>query len=306
MLKRFSAHLFYKIGLLVVLFSILLTGVIFYTVDYYYTDQDTLLDAHELYFYSDLVSRWDFPADTINMKSEIDNLHFIVNIFEIYGNNSSLLWSYPYFVSPENYFSDGDSDDMHELHDVRTPLFVSFGSSEKNVFLTYVNKDSLHFFIALDENVKSEYINYIPPLVVSILFMIVFNLFIRRFLRPIHWMKGRIRKLRGGDLRSVISVVGNDELAELSNSINKMISDIKTLLSQKQQLLLDVSHELRSPLARMRLLVEMLPEHKNRGRLVEEIIFLEGMISNLLFSDKLSVPYTNLDFDKIKISNLII
>ena len=63
-----------------------------------------------------------------------------------------------------------------------------------------------------------------------------------------------------------------------------MIGDIRILLSQKQQLLLDVSHELRSPLARMRLLVEMLPNHKNRAGLVDEIIFLEGMISNLLLS----------------------
>ena len=51
MFRRFTAHLFYKIGLLVVLFSIFLTGVIFYTVDYYYTEQDTILDAQELYFY---------------------------------------------------------------------------------------------------------------------------------------------------------------------------------------------------------------------------------------------------------------
>ena len=97
----------------------------------------------------------------------------------------------------------------------------------------------------------------------------------------------------------------DDELAELSQSINKMISDIKILLSQKQQLLLDVSHELRSPLARMRLLVEMLPEHKNQARLVDEIVFLEGMISNLLFSDKLSVPYSNLEYSRVKTSHLL-
>ena len=118
-------------------------------------------------------------------------------------------------------------------------------------------------------------------------------------------MKKRISLLAAGDMSSKITIRGNDELADLSMSINKMIRDIKTLLNQKQQLLLDVSHELRSPLARIRLLTEMLPEHKNRKKLVDEVVFLEGMISNLLYSDKLSLPYTNVLYENIKTKILI-
>ena len=55
----------------------------------------------------------------------------------------------------------------------------------------------------------------------------------------------------------------------------------------------------------MRLLVEMIPHHKNKAGLVDEIIFLEGMISNLLFSDKLSLPYSNLECSQFTISNLL-
>ena len=302
MFKRFTGHLFYKIGLLVILFSMLLTGVIFYTVDYYYTEQDTILDAQELYFYGYIVNGWDFPKDSIKIKNEIDSLHFNVTF---YNSDSLLLWFYPDLVDPDGYFSYADSRNMEVMHGVKNPLFVSVGSSNTDEYLTYVKKDSLHVFVAVDQEVSPEYVNYFPPIVVSLLFMVVFNFFIRRFLRPIHFMRERIRGFHDGDLKSKISVAGNDELAGLSISINKLMADIKTLLSQKQQLLLDVSHELRSPLARMRLLVEMLPEHKNRARLVDEVVFLEGMISNLLFSDKLSVPYKNLNFDNIKISNLI-
>ena len=302
MFRRFTAHLFYKIGLLVVLFSVFLTAVIFYTVDYYYTEQDTILDAQELYFYGSLVNSWNFPEDSIKIKNEIDNLHFNVTF---YGPDSLPIWFYPQLVDPGGYFSDADSRNMEAWHGVKSPLFVSVGSSDADEYLTYIKKDPFHVFVAVDQEIVPEYINYFPPIVVSILFMMIFNLFVRRFLGPIHFMKKRIRALHDGDLKSKISISGNDELAELSGAINKMIADIKTLLSQKQQLLLDVSHELRSPLARMRLLVEMLPEHKNRKRLVDEVVFLEGMISNLLFSDKLSVPYTNLEYDNIKMSNLI-
>ena len=302
MYKRFTAHLFYKIGLLVALFSLVLSGVVFYVVEYYYTDQDTILDAQELFFYGFLVDSWDFPEDTLSIKREVDNLHLNVSFF---NQDSSVAWFYPQKVNPEGYLDYTNSGDFKDLHNVVTPLFGSFGSNVNGEYMTYVNKDSFHVFLYTDEKYAPEYINYFPPLVVSMVFILIINFFIRRFLQPIQWMRKRIKGLRHGDMKTQITVRGNDELAELSMSINKMISDIKSLLSQKQQLLLDVSHELRSPLARIRLLTEMLPEHKNKIKLVDEVVFLEGMISNLLYSDKLSLPYTNVLVDSIKTKNFI-
>ena len=280
----------------------MLSGVVFYVVEYYYTDQDTILDAQELFFYSYLVDSWAFPEDTISIKSEVDNLHLNVSFF---NQDSSVAWFYPQQVNPEGYLDYTNSSDFREIHNVVTPLFGSFGSNLDGEYMTYVNKDSFHVFLYTDEKYAPEYINYFPPLVVSMVFILIINLFIRRFLQPIQWMKKRIWGLRHGDMKTQITVRGNDELAELSMSINKMISDIKSLLSQKQQLLLDVSHELRSPLARIRLLTEMLPEHKNKNKLVDEVVFLEGMISNLLYSDKLSLPYTNMQVESIKTKNFI-
>ena len=302
MFRRFTAHLFYKIGLLVALFSLVLTGVIFFVVEYYYTDQDTILDAQELYFHSHIVDDWNFPEDSIGIKKDVDDLRFNV---AFYDQDSSVVWFYPKPINPEGYLDYVNSGDYEELHQIISPLFASHGSSIDNEFLTYVKKDSFHVFLYTDVVYSPEYLNYFPPFIVSIVFMLIMNLFIRRFLQPIQWMKKRIRGLRSGDMKSEIVVRGNDELAELSLSINKMIADIKLLLSQKQQLLLDVSHELRSPLARIRLLTEMLPEHKNRKKLVDEVVFLEGMISNLLYSDKLSLPYTNMQVGAIKTQNLI-
>ena len=76
MFKVFTKYLFYKIGLLVVIFSVSLTALIFFTVDYYYTEQDTLLDAQELYFYTKMVSDWGGPPDTSLIKKDVDNLHY--------------------------------------------------------------------------------------------------------------------------------------------------------------------------------------------------------------------------------------
>ena len=98
--------------------------------------------------------------------------------------------------------------------------------------------------------------------------------------------------------------MGTDELAELSISFNKLISEIKDLINQKHRLLLDVSHELKSPLARMLFLVEMIPpENKQTKELKEEIGFLNDMISNLLLTDKLDIPYSQLELEEISPSD---
>ena len=55
----------------------------------------------------------------------------------------------------------------------------------------------------------------------------------------------------------------------------------------------------------MLLLIEMLPKHKNTVKLKEEVKFLEGMISNLLLSDRLSMPYSKLDLQKFSLQDII-
>jgi len=135
--------------------------------------------------------------------------------------------------------------------------------------------------------------------------MIILYIFIRKYLYPVKLLKKRIKKLNQGDLKSEVEIISDDELGQLSENINSMINDIRILLNQKQALLLDVSHELRSPLTRMQLLLEMLPKHKNIDKVKKEILYLEEMISNLLLSDKLSIPYKNLDLKNVSIRTLL-
>jgi signal transduction histidine kinase len=118
-------------------------------------------------------------------------------------------------------------------------------------------------------------------------------------------MKNRIEALEEGDISSEVEIIGEDELADLSISMNQMIKDINSLLENKHQLLLEVSHELRSPLTRMQLLIAMIPKHKNSEKLKGELDSLEWMITNLLLSDRLSLPYSKLDLKKYKTSAII-
>ena len=96
---------------------------------------------------------------------------------------------------------------------------------------------------------------------------------------------------------SKINFSGDDELAVLSQNINQMIKDIKTLLNQKERLLSDVSHELRSPLTKMRLSLAMIPNHKKVAAVEKQIKTLDSLITNILKTRanlyKLKYDYNN-------------
>ena len=193
---------------------------------------------------------------------------------------------------------------------------ASFGRWEENYSADCIEThDGYRYYIISDYLLEDDYedslnLNEGPRgvftwgLFIGIGFILVFVAltynYIRIRLKPIQLMKKRLQDLERGDLESTIKILGKDELAELSISFNRLISEIKALIDQKHRLLLDVSHELKSPLARMLLLIEMIPENnKHIQELREEISFLNDMISNLLLTDKLDIPYSQLDLQKI-------
>ncbi len=189
---------------------------------------------------------------------------------------------------------------------------ASFGVWEDGYYADYIeSKDGYKYYIITNNEIEDSVgigndgsFVFTWGLIIGVLFILVFVAltynYIRIRLRPIQLMKRRLQDLERGDLESKIKIMGTDELAELSVSFNRLISEIKDLIDKKHRLLLDVSHELKSPLARMLLLIEMIPpENKQTEELKEEIQFLNDMISNLLLTDKLDVPYSQLTIESI-------
>ena len=286
-------------------------SVLYYQFEYSFTTQDSILDAHENYYYSEMVSGWGNPPDTNLVINEINNLKMWCGI---YNRDTTLLgipiageiyWSnLPDGALIDNFYTWTFSSDYEQEYNIKIPLDVSFGVINE-MPATVIDNGSYLFYMIIDYIAPSEINNLLFAFILSLIFIVGLYFFISRYLKPVQLMKDRIRALELGDLNSNIDIIGEDELAQLSISMNKLIKEINILLENKHQLLLEVSHELRSPLARMQLLVAMLPEHKNTNRLIEEINFLEGMISNLLLSDRLSLPYSKLDLKAFTTTQII-
>lgn len=112
-------------------------------------------------------------------------------------------------------------------------------------------------------------------------------LFLRRQLQPIRDLTRGVKAVESGNLDARIAAAGSNELADLADSFNAMTRSLKDRLRARDQLLLDVSHELRSPLTRMRVALEMTEPGAAVDSLHEEVDALGKMVSEILETERL-------------------
>ncbi len=93
-----------------------------------------------------------------------------------------------------------------------------------------------------------------------------------------YYLTSPVRRLRTvqdrfgkGDLSARAAIRRKDELGELGVSFNQMADRIQTLLAAERRLLLDISHELRSPLARLGVAVELARSGEDRDHMLDRI-----------------------------------
>jgi signal transduction histidine kinase len=128
---------------------------------------------------------------------------------------------------------------------------------------------------------------------------------IRRLFRPIGAISKQVRKIGEGDLQQAIVADGRGELGKLAEGINRMSEQIHSMLESKSGLLLAISHELRSPLTRMRVNLELLDDSNLRQKLIDDCREMEALLGAILESEKLSSGHAPLSRRHCELSNLV-
>lgn len=107
----------------------------------------------------------------------------------------------------------------------------------------------------------------------------------RRIGAPLARFGAAAHSVGKGEAAQLLAESGPRELAELARTFNRMAIQVRELLSNRTVLLAGISHDLRTPLARMRLAVEMLPADADPqlvGQLRRDVELMNEMIGTLL------------------------
>ncbi len=103
---------------------------------------------------------------------------------------------------------------------------------------------------------------------------------------PVRKLQRAVEQFGRGDLSARAVPRRRDELGELGRTFDRMADRIQMLLEAEHRLLLDISHELRSPLARLRVAVELARSGENRDahldRIDKEAERLNSLVGGLL------------------------
>jgi signal transduction histidine kinase len=111
---------------------------------------------------------------------------------------------------------------------------------------------------------------------------------VTRLTRGLERLRARVEDLGRGDLLARAPVEGRDEVADLARSFNRAAERIQQLVEGQRRQLAFASHELRSPLARLRVALEMLSgDAAVRAGAERDVTELDALIGELLEASRL-------------------
>ncbi len=126
---------------------------------------------------------------------------------------------------------------------------------------------------------------------------------------PLHSLARTVDRFGAGDLTARVGWKRKDELGNLGRAFDRMAERIATLMAAERRLLQDVSHELRSPLARLSFAAELVRTAEDReaavARLKKEIQRLTDLVGTLIQVTRAEGDPLATSPDKLRLNELV-
>ncbi|OYU30403.1 MAG: two-component sensor histidine kinase [Comamonadaceae bacterium PBBC2] len=117
---------------------------------------------------------------------------------------------------------------------------------------------------------------------------------VRRLTQRLEGLQRGVQRWGEGDLSARVPVQGDDEVADLSQRFNQAAERIEGLMASQKSLLANASHELRSPMARIRMGLELMEvsseaalHQRTRQEILRNMAELDQLIDEILLASRL-------------------
>ncbi len=194
------------------------------------------------------------------------------NMFALYDSNKELSVVYQYVLFPEIVEALAGNDVFYSYYDdgvmqstAATPVYA-YGTQIACAYI--MERDTAQgTLIATLQNS----IFMITFMLESIVILLSFS-FSNTYTRRLRKIMASIRIVRKGDYSHKLDMKGHDELNDLSNEFNDLISRLQTSEKKRSQFVSDASHELKTPLASIKLLTDSILQNNMDVNMTREFV----------------------------------
>jgi two-component system, OmpR family, sensor kinase len=189
---------------------------------------------------------------------------------------------------------------------------------EKDYEILYDNKLTFGSILILKKSFDDEFIikikyldeeyiletpdeeNIIDKLILNILIfvdifvLILIFLYILKLLSPLKSITKQLSNFANGDLSSRIDISSKDEIGILANTFNNMANSLENSIKTREELLRDIGHELRTPIAKGKFAIEKIDDFSQKELLKKIFLDLEILTNELIELEKLNLTKLNI------------
>ncbi len=130
--------------------------------------------------------------------------------------------------------------------------------------------NTLHIHLHMEHEKKSEAIFFVGLLCIGAIIALLIVPLARIITKRIKQLNQSALEFADGNLSCRTDIRGCDEIAKLGNSFNFMVDKLEKMIQGNKELTANISHELRSPLTRIRVSKELIQDRIDRDRIDQD------------------------------------
>mgnify|MGYP000146971216 CR=1 FL=1 len=135
--------------------------------------------------------------------------------------------------------------------------------------------------------------------------------------KPLKALQETVQQMASGNLSARVDNADSrhDEIGKLSQDINFMAEQVQSSINAQKRLIADISHELRSPLARLQIVIGIAQQASENNpkdiqvtslqRIEKEADEIESMITQVLALSRLEANQQSFDFETVNLTSLV-
>lgn len=209
--------------------------------------------------------------------------------------------------------TDGNSDEMMEMYSLAETPFETHVSQQVITSMIEYHGNIYFWVESARHSVLLEDLSIEPYRPINLLsaygtlmsiLLISFALIIYR-LRPLRRLRKQIARFGEGDMGVSFRIDGSDEIALIANELDTTQNKIRSLIESRTLFLRNIMHELKTPIAKGRIVATMISDEKQRGRFEGIFERLESLIGEFALIEEITSGNQYLEKKEYRLVDMI-